>query len=160
MVGEWKGDKFGWEIVFDADGTVSSAVIALGQVRIKPNQITEVQGRKGEPGIFEAGDCDVNYNPKNHEISINIEIKRAYMEIGGGVLKGPCQYFIIGSVLEDEVAWDAEVFTAFDLVVLLPDPNSTNGKPVHKGTGNFQQDFDMTPDRVIFTKVKGSGDKR
>ena len=81
-------------------------------------------------------------------------------EIGGGILEGPCRYFIVGSVLEDEVVWDADVFTAFDLAVLLPDPNSPHGKPVPRGTGNFQQDFGMAPERVIFTKVEDSNDKK
>ena len=32
LVGGWKADKGGWEIVFEADGKISSAVVSLGRV--------------------------------------------------------------------------------------------------------------------------------
>jgi hypothetical protein len=160
VTGTWKGNDWGWEIVLAPDGTVISAVIALGQVRIKPNQTTEVQGRKGEPGIFEAGDCEVEYDIESREMSVSIEMKRVYMDMGS-IVDGTCRYFLVGGFSEDRKIWYTEIFTELDLAVLTPDPNSPKDKPVLKETGAFRQGLSEEPPQdVIFTKVEGSGDKR
>ena len=154
--GRWKGDKWGWEIVFGPENTLSSAVIPLGQVKIRPYQATEVQGRGGQPGIFEAGDCEVNYDPQSHEVSVSIEMKRVYMDMGS-IIDGSCAYFLIGDFSEDGKIWYANVFTKLDLNVLTPDPNSSKDKPVFEKTGHFWQDFsDESPEEVIFTKTDNS----
>jgi hypothetical protein len=158
--GIWKGDAWSWEIVFAPDGTVTSAVIALGQVRIKPNQTTEVQGQKGEPGIFEAGDCEVEYDIESREMSVSIKMKRVYMDMGS-IVDGTCEYFLVGGFSEDGKIWYTEIFTELDLAMLTPDPNFPKDKPVLIETGSFRQGLnDDPPENVIFTKVEGSSDKR
>jgi hypothetical protein len=160
IAGTWKGDKLGWEIVFAPDGTITSAVIALGQVRIKPNQITEVQGREGEPGIFEAGDCEVEYDIESREMSVTIEMKRVFAEIGRGTLDGTCGYFIVGGILEDKKTWDAEVFTRLHLIPMVPDPNSVEVNPPLVEIGVLQTDFSDQATHVIFTKVENAPAKK
>ncbi len=127
--GTWKADKDGWELVFEPNGTISSAVIPLGRVRIRPNQTTKIQGRLGEPGIFEAGDCVLEYGPESGKISITIDMKHIYAEISGGILDGTCEYFITGSIQKDRKTWEATVFSVLDLDVLKPDPNSASALP-------------------------------
>ena len=151
--GKWEGDKWGWEMVFGPENTLSSAVIPLGRVKIRPYQTTEVQGRKGEPGIFEAGDCEVKYDIESREMSVTIEMKRVYMDMGG-IVDGSCAYFLVGDFSEDGKIWYADVFTKLDLAVLTPDPNSPKDKPVLKETGAFRQDLSEIPERVIFKKVE------
>lgn len=158
LVGTWRTEgKSGWEFSFEPDGTISSVVIALGRVRIRPNQKTEVQGRKGEPGIYEAGDCEAYYDPASRDLSVVIKMKRIYAEIAGGIIDGTCEYYIGGSVSEDGENWDADVVVLLDLSVQLPDPNSTKEEPTFKQVGFLR----TTPDegskqRFVFTKVKDS----
>ena len=50
LVGRWKADKQGWEIVFEPDGTISEARIAMGRTRIVPGQITTLETYGGGTG--------------------------------------------------------------------------------------------------------------
>ena len=47
LVGVWKADKNGWEFVFEPDGSISSAVISFGRVRMKPGEVTTVPMKMG-----------------------------------------------------------------------------------------------------------------
>jgi hypothetical protein len=155
LVGRWKDEKKTWEFVFEPDGTISSVVDSVFQERLRPNQTTEVRGRGGEPGIFEAGECELYYDPESREISATIEIKRVYMEIGGGILDGTCDYFVAGNVWEDEETWEADIYTLLNLAVLLPDPNSVGEEPTFKHSGFLKGDpNEDNYKHLIFTKVE------
>ncbi len=151
--GKWEVDGSMWEIVFGPGNTLLYAVIPLGQVKIRPNQTTELQGRKGEPGIFEAGDCEVDYDPQSREMSVNIEVKRVYLDMGS-IMEGTCGYFLVGDFSEDGETWYADVFTKLDLAVLAPDPNSPKDKPVLKEIGVLRHDFSEGSERAIFKRVE------
>lgn len=157
LAGIWKAGS-SWEVVFEPDGTISSAVIALGQVRIKPNQKTEFQaGRKSKLGIFEAGDCKAYYDPASRDLSVVIEMKHIYAEVGGGIIDGTCEYYISGSISEDGENWDTDVVELLDLSVQLPDPNSTEEEPTFRQAGFFRTTPDEGPKQhFVFTKVKDS----
>lgn len=160
LAGRWKAaDENHWEFVFEPDGTMSSVVDNIWRERLKANQTTEVRGRKGEPGFFEMGDCEVCYDPENREISAIITIKRVYLEIGGGILDGPCEYFIGGNIREDEKTWDADILTSLDLTVLLPDPNFVGEEPPLIHSGFLRTDANTELEHVIFTKVESIADK-
>jgi len=53
LVGRWKADKGGWEIVFEPDGTISSAVVSLGRAKMRPGQVTAAQMKMGGKGLFD-----------------------------------------------------------------------------------------------------------
>jgi len=156
LVGTWRAeDESGWEITFEPNGTISSAVIAFGKVRIRPNQKTEVHGRKGEPGIFEAGDCEAYYDQLSREMSVVIDMKRIYAEIGGGIIDGTAKYYIAGSISEEGEVWDTDVSTLLNLTTKLPDANSTKEKPTLKEAGVLKTNpEEEEPTHIIFMKVK------
>jgi hypothetical protein len=155
LVGTWRAeDESGWEITFEPNGTISSAVIAFAKVKIRPNQTTKVHGHKGEPGIFEAGDCEAYYDQLSREMSVVIDMKHIYAEIGGGIIDGTAKYYIAGSISEEGEVWDADVSTLLDLSTKLPDANSTQEKPTFKEAGVLKTDpEEEEPAHVIFTKV-------
>jgi hypothetical protein len=159
LAGTWKAKDSPWKIVLAADGTVSSAVIPMGEVEVRPNQTTKVEGWRGEPGIFEAGDFVAQYGPKNRELVVTIEMKRIYAEMGG-ILDGTCKYYLIGGLSEDGEIWNADVFNLLDAVVLAPEPNSAEGKPAFKKTGVLRSELDDGSERLIFTKVESNGGKK
>ena len=55
LAGRWQADKGGWEIVFEPDGKISSAVVSLGRVRMKPGEVTQTQMVLGGEGLFRPG---------------------------------------------------------------------------------------------------------
>ncbi|MCJ7778147.1 MAG: hypothetical protein MUP16_07535 [Sedimentisphaerales bacterium] len=161
LVGRWEANKKNdlnyWRIVFEPNGAISSVVIPLGEVEVRPNQTTEAQGPKGEPGFFEAGNFQVYYNPQSREFSVNIKIKQFYLERvleWNVILKGSWEYFIVGDVSEDGKTWAGDVFSSPDITVLEPDPNSTEDKSKFKETAKLRIDFgDEGEEHLIFTKV-------
>ena len=70
LVGIWQVDKHGWEIVFEPDGTISSAIHTIGGVGVKPGQVTT-----GGKSVFEAGKWLVKYTPESRELLVQIVLK-------------------------------------------------------------------------------------
>lgn len=161
LAGTWEANKNNdlnyWRIVFEPDGAISSAVIPLGEVEVRPNQTTEYEGPKGEPGFFKAGDFQVYCNPQSRELSVNIKIKQFYLERvleWNVILKGSWEYFIVGDVSEDGKTWEGGVFSSPDITVIVPDPNSPEDKSKFKETAKARVDFgDEEEEHLIFTKV-------
>ena len=105
LVGRWRADKGGWEIVFERDGTISSAVVSLGRVRMEPGRVTTVPMRLGGEGIFEPGQWTVQYLKEQRQLVVEIAIKHFRTELGESVLKGQTRDFFIGKVSTDGHLW-------------------------------------------------------
>lgn len=108
LVGRWKDEKRGWEFVFEPDGTISSAVISLGRVRMKPGQVTEVPMKLGGKGVFEPGDWLVHYAPTSRELTVKISLKNFYAELGKDILEGKSTDIFVGSISEDGKVWQVD----------------------------------------------------
>jgi len=160
LAGAWEANKDNlnyWRIVFKPDGTISSAVIALGEYEVKPNQTTKTKGPDGEPGFIDAGDFDAFYNPKSRELTADIKLKQLYLDLGvsHGVIKGSWEFFITGEVSEDGKTWAGDWFNSTDIAALLHDPNSPKDKSKLKEAAKLQVDLGQEDEglHLIFTKV-------
>ena len=111
LVGTWKADKGGWEIVFEPDGKISSAVISLGLVRIKPGQITTIPMKPGGKGVFKPGKWTVQYLQKQRELIVEIVIDSFRAELGDDIVQGSTRDFFIGPVSQDGNLWWVERYT-------------------------------------------------
>jgi hypothetical protein len=111
LAGTWKSDKGVWEIVFEPDGTISSAVVSLGRVRLKPGQVTTVPMKLGGKGVFEPGQWTVQYSQEQRELFVEIAIDRFRIELGEKVLYGQRRDVFVGSVSEDGQLWWADQFS-------------------------------------------------
>ncbi|MHC4120123.1 MAG: hypothetical protein ACYSWO_21730 [Planctomycetota bacterium] len=147
LVGTWKADKSGWEIVFEPNGAISSAVVSLGRVRIKPGQTTTVPMKLGGKGVFEAGQWAVEYLPDRRELTVEIAIASFRVELGDGVVKGRTLDVFTGSISADGRSWWANRFSFPEYVAdtkkyrdrkLIVDPN------------------DDPPEQLLFQKVSES----
>ncbi|MHC4314904.1 MAG: hypothetical protein ACYSW3_20850 [Planctomycetota bacterium] len=78
LVGGWKADKDGWEFVFEPDGTISSVVVSLGRIRLKPGEVTTVPMKMGGKGIYEPGEWIVHYVPAGRELMVRISLKNLF----------------------------------------------------------------------------------
>jgi hypothetical protein len=152
LAGTWKANGKYWEITFEPNGVISSVVIPLASAKIRPGEITRVQARKGEPSIFEPGNIEVCFDPRDNELSVDIKIKRVYLDIGS-IAEGPCEYFIVGNILEDGKTWQADEFTSLNLAVLTPDPNHREDRSKFKKVGRLDTNFSKEQQPLTFTKV-------
>ena len=132
LVGTWRADSGGWEIVFEPDGTISSAVVSLGRVRMKPGQVTTVPMKLGGKGVFEAGPWAVQYSPGRRQLVVEIAIANFRVELGDSVVKGRTLNIFAGSVSPDGRRWWANRFSFPEYVAdtkryrnhrLIVDPN-------------------------------------
>ena len=105
LVGRWKADKGDWEFVFEPDGAISSAVISLGRIRIKPGELTTVPMKMGGKGIFEPGEWMVHYAPAGRELTVKISLKNFYVELGKGVVEGKSTDIFAGPISQDGKVW-------------------------------------------------------
>ena len=112
LVGKWKADKDGWEFVFEPDGTISSAVISLGRIRMKPGELTVIPMKMGGKGIFEPGEWMVHYAPAGRELTVKISLKNFYIELGKDVLEGESKDIFTGPISQDSKFWQVD-WTSF-----------------------------------------------
>jgi len=112
LAGVWKADKDGWEFVFEPDGTISSAVISLGRVRMKPGETTVIPMKMGGKGVFEPGEWIVHYFPAGQELMVKISLKNLYVELGEDSLEGKSTDIFAGPVLKEGKVWQVE-WTSF-----------------------------------------------
>ena len=108
LVGRWKADRGGWEIVFEPDGMISSAVVSIGRVTMRPGQTTTVPMQLGGRGVFEPGRWTVQYSHAQRELIVEIVIDRFHVELGDNVLRGKTRDFFVGSVSQDGQLWPVQ----------------------------------------------------
>lgn len=147
LVGTWKADKGGWEIVFEPNGTISSVVVSLGRVRMKPGQVTTVPMKLGGKGVFEAGPWAVQYSPERRELVVEIAIASFRVELGDSVVKGRALDVFTGTISADGRSWWANRFSFPEYVA------DTKKYRDHKLTVDPN---DNPPEELLFQKVPES----
>jgi hypothetical protein len=131
IAGTWKARESSWKIVLNPDGTVSSAVISLGQVEVKPNQTTKVEMKDGQFSTYKTGDCVVDYTPATRELFVSVEMKKIHVVYMDNVIDGNSINRFTGPVSEDGKTWIADWVELFDYGPRFPqDPNDAYNGPV------------------------------
>jgi len=125
LVGKWQADKGQWEFVFEPDGTISSAVIDNGMVRVKPtsDRITTIPMKMGGKGIYKLGQWAVQYSPETRELVVEVVVDHFHLEMGPSALEGNSEDWFIGRVSEDSQTWVAEWTSFPKYIAYTPDPN-------------------------------------
>lgn len=111
LVGRWKADTGGWEFIFENDGTISSAMVSVGRVRLIPGRITVVPMELGGKGVFEPGPWTVQYSHEQRELIVEISISRFRAQMGKNILRGRTRDFFIGSISPDGKLWPVQRFS-------------------------------------------------
>ena len=117
LAGRWKADKGSWEIVFEPDGTISSAVVSLGRAKMRPGQVTTTQMILGGEGLFKPGKWTVQYSQERRELIVEIAIEHFRVELGDNVVRGKTRDFFIGMVSGDGQLWWADRFSFPEYIV-------------------------------------------
>jgi len=131
IAGTWKAQDSLWKIVISGDGTLSSAVIPMGEVEIKPNQTTKVEMKDGSFSTFKAGDCVVEYTPKTRELFVSVQMEKIHVKFLDNVIDGNSIDRFVGSVSQDGKFWMADWITIFDYGPRFPqEPNDIFAKPL------------------------------
>jgi hypothetical protein len=130
IAGVWQAEGSSWQIIISQDGKVSSAILPLGEVEVKPNQDTIVEMQDGGKSIYAAGDFEVNYDPSNRNLEVAIKMENIHLAFPDGAIDGNSTDIFSGKVSESGKTWDTIWFTTFDYGPKFPqDPNAT-GEPL------------------------------
>ena len=131
IAGTWKAQDSPWKIVLSGDGSVSSAVIPMGEAEIKPHQTTRLEMKDGSFSSFKAGDCLVDYSPDTRELFVSVEIEKIYIKFLDNVIDGNSIDRFVGPVSEDGKFWMADWITIFDYGPRFPqEPNDISATPL------------------------------
>lgn len=147
LVGRWKADRGGWEFVFEPDGTISSAVVSIGRVTMKPGRTTTIPMQLGGKGVFVPGQWTVQYSHAQRELIVEIVIDRFHIDLGDSVLRGRTRDFFVGSVSGDGQLWPARRISFPEYIA------DTKKYPNHRLP--FDPN-DSAREELLFQKVKES----
>ena len=118
--GRWQADRDGWQLVFEADGRISAAVISMGRVEVRPGATTTVPTRSGGQGVFEPGVWTTHYVPDTNELTVKISMDYVRVEMGENTLEGKSTDIFAGKVAPSEGLWQAEWTTFTDYTARTP----------------------------------------
>jgi hypothetical protein len=131
IAGTWKAKDSPWKIVLSSKGKVSSAVIPMGEVEVKPNQTTKAEMKDGSISTFTAGDCFVEYTPQTRELYVCIEMEKIDIKFLDNVISGNSTDRFVGTVSQDGKSWKADWINVFDYGLQFPqDPNNIFATPL------------------------------
>jgi hypothetical protein len=111
LVGKWKADDYGWQFVFEPNGTIVSAVIGMGEAEIIPGQTATFPTISGGKAVFKPGLWTVQYDPQFRELTVEILMDYIHFEIGKDLLEGKSKDLFIGKVSQDGNFWRADWFS-------------------------------------------------
>jgi len=131
IAGTWKAQNSPWKIVLAPDGTVTSAVIPMGEVEVRPHKTTKVEMQDGSYSTYKAGDCIVEYTPDTRELFVSVEVKEIRLRYLQNALEGNSIERLVGPVSEDGKVWTADWITIFDYGPRFPqDANDIIAEPL------------------------------
>jgi len=131
IAGTWEARETTWKIVLAPNGTVSSAVIDMGAVEVRPNKTSRVEMDDGSFSTYRAGNCIVEYTPTTRELFVSVEMKNIHVVFMDQLIDGNCIDRFVGPVSEDGKQWTAEWIKTFDYGPRFPqDPNDIYAEPV------------------------------
>lgn len=111
LVGIWRAEDDSWEFVFDENGSITSAMISLGRVRVEPGKTTKIPMKLGGEGVFEPGLWTVQYLKQQRQLTVEIKIDHFNTELGDNTVKGKTHDFFTGQVSQDGQLWYAKRFS-------------------------------------------------
>ncbi len=110
LAGTWKADDYAWQFVFEPNGTISSAVIGMGEVEIIPGRTATFPTISGGKAVFKPGLWTVHYDPQLRELTVEIVMDYIHFEMGPNLLEGKAKDLFIGKVSQDGKIWQADWF--------------------------------------------------
>ena len=108
LAGTWKANREGWEMVIEPDGSVASAVISFGRVRIIPGKSQTLTTQGGGEGLFEPGPWTVHYDPKTNDLIVKIVMSHIRIEMAEAVLEGTGVDTFAGPISAADGVWQAQ----------------------------------------------------
>lgn len=125
FAGTWRaymGDEKDWELVFERDGTLRSAVMSFGGTKLKPGQVTVVPMKFDKEGVFEPGEWIAHYDPSDRVLTVRISIKHFRIGLGPDiVVEGDRWDVFVGPVSEDGKTWLTERTSFTDYISHTPE---------------------------------------
>lgn len=131
VAGTWKAKGSPWKIVLSPKGTVTSAVIPMGEVEVRPNRTTKVEMKDGSFSAYKAGDFVVEYAPETRELFVSVRIEEIHIRFLDNAIDGSSTDRFVGPVSEDGRTWMADWISVFDYGPRFPqDPNDIGAEPL------------------------------
>ncbi len=109
LAGRWKaGGKYGWDIVFEKDGSISSVIHTLGRFKLEPGKETIVPMKEEGQSVLDPGEWKVAYNPAGRVLEVEIVLDYFYCEMGEGHIEGDRRDIFAGPVSKDGKKWEVD----------------------------------------------------
>jgi len=151
LAGTWKADKSKWQLVFEPDGRITSAVVGLGWTKMTPGKATTFPTRFGGKGIFEPGLWTVQYDHRNCELSVELVIEHFYQDLGTYAMEGTATDLLVGPISQDGRIWEPDLFSTEKFIAHIPDPNQPGSRKIQEFSNVTEPEFRKT---LVFSKVE------
>jgi hypothetical protein len=155
VAGTWQQRGGVWRMTIEPNGIVSSALIPLGEVTVRPHQTTEMKMIDGKSvSTFTGGDMFAEYNPANRELFVFIEVKEFHVRVFDVRTGGNTVSRFTGPVSGDGSVWSPDWIEIFDYGPKLPmDVNA-----IEPSLCIFDKVEEKQPTQEMQNKPKGRND--
>jgi len=112
LVGKWWAENEWLEIIFEPDGSISSATTPVGWTVLRPGHNTITPMKDGSKTVYTPGDWLVHYSPEDRELTVEIVLGYFRVPMGPTILiEGRSTDIFAGPVSEDGTRWKAQWFS-------------------------------------------------
>ena len=143
LAGRWKDAEYGWEFVFEPDGTISSAVIDSGFMAVEPAKRVAQKPMRVGKSVYNLGQWTVQYSPSTRILAVVVVVDFFHVDIGKTWLEGNSVDWFVGTVSEDYQTWVAEWASFPKYIAYTPEPNEL---PVDPNETIINLLFEKVPD--------------
>ena len=124
VAGTWQARESPWRITVDPNGTITSVLLPMGNVMVRPNHVTRVEMKDGSWSTYAAGDFDLEYSPSDRTLFVTVVMEDIDIVFMQNQIKGHSTDRFVGRVSQDGQMWTADWITQFDYGPRFPqDPN-------------------------------------
>lgn len=129
--GTWQQRDGVWKIVVEPNGVVSSIILPLGTVVVRPNRTSELKMKDGSVSTIVGGDFVSECEPTTRELQVYIETKEIHIRFLDHRMNGNRLDSFCGPVSEDGKVWEPNWIEIFDYGPEMPqDVNEIYPEPI------------------------------
>lgn len=105
LAGTWRAEEQKLEMVVKPDGTIASATVGMGRMKLEPGKTKKVPLIYKGKGVYSPGEWFATYNPVTRYLIVQLSLKHFAAKIGDNLVEGQTSDTFTGTITPDGKSW-------------------------------------------------------